>query len=184
MKIKNKSVEQRNKKINISIDPFTNSSVNNYNSNIHTEDNYNTETNKENNLLKKKKTPKFPICSKFEKHNIKLEKNPEDNNNENDLICLICKKTCKKPLMCPNCHKLCCEQCIKNKKKKSKFCSYCNYYLFDASKYIEIKNANNYKKNLNKKEKEITEESKNLSEKKHRTYNYKKKNELNIKKNY
>ena len=75
--------------------------------------------------------------------------------------------------MCPKCKKGCCEPCIKNKKKKNKFCSFCNYYLNDIPKYIEAKNINyntnktnfqRYQKNFkNKNIKDINDKSLNKS---------------------
>ena len=59
-------------------------------------------------------------------------------NGELNLICLICNKIAIKPLKCPKCGKIFCEECIKNKKIKNKFCSNCNTYLRDIFKYIPV----------------------------------------------
>ena len=193
---KNKSVEIRKKNLNIpniNLFSISNSSMNNnlnYHMNSEESNNNNDNTklkisdynnsndiNKENNLKKisKKinKLPKLNLNTKAIKQNSMTERGQTNNNNnyynENNL-CLLCKKKCKKPLMCPKCHKICCELCIKSKKKKNKFCSYCNYYLKDISKYIEIKNSiinnknnnNNIKRNIkNKNIKDIKEDSLN-----------------------
>ncbi len=185
---KNKSVELRKKKLlipNINLVSISNSSRNNLSSNLNTEENnnyksfqqknvdnkFNTENNKVVNIpeisySKKAKVPKLNLNSKSIKQENNLTERSLTNTNINDnLICLLCNKNCKKPLMCPKCHKICCESCIKIKKKKNKFCSFCNYYLKDFSKYIQIKNINNYKRNLknnkNKETKDINNETLN-----------------------
>ena len=105
-----------------------------------------------NNVSNKNSIKKLNINSKVNNR----ESNSTDKRNINgDNICILCKKKSKKPLMCPKCHKVCCEKCIKNKKKKNKFCSFCNYFLNDITKYININNNRNYiQKNKNYKREE------------------------------
>ena len=159
---KNNSVEVRKKKINIpQINLISNNNyANNQEENIYCDTSpvkannfvYNTENN---NLAKKlnmssktRKTTKLYLNQK-----VKDNYNIERNNNEG-VICLLCNKNCKKPLMCPKCRKICCEQCIKNKKKKNKFCSFCNYYINDITKYLIFSKKKltqkNFIKNLEK----------------------------------
>ena len=85
--------------------------------------------------------PKLNINSKVNNR----ENNSSDirSNNWDNNICLLCNKKSKKLLMCPKCHKVCCEKCIKNKKKKNKFCSFCNYFLNDITKYTILNNNRN-----------------------------------------
>ena len=73
--------------------------------------------------------------------NKKKQNNSFHNNIEQNFICLICKNNYEELLKCPKCEKMFCEQCIRNKTTKNKFCSNCNYYLSNISKYIIIKTA-------------------------------------------
>ena len=59
-------------------------------------------------------------------------------NSNSNIVCLICNKIAKRPLMCPKCEKVSCEECIKNKKTKNKFCSFCNSYISGIYSYIPI----------------------------------------------
>ena len=169
-RIKNKSVEIRKKNLhipNINLFSISNSSNNNINSYKNTDENNkndsfhqknidhnpNTEKNKDiifhKNIsnINKSKVPKLNLNSKTLKNNSMTERSQANNNNDN-FVCLLCNKKCKKSLMCPKCHKISCELCIKNKKKKNKFCSFCNYFLNDITKYIEMKNVTNNKRNI------------------------------------
>ena len=159
---KHNSVEVRKKKINIpQINLISNNNYkNNQEENIYCDtspvkaNNFiiNTENNNLSNKLnmsnKTRRTTKLYLNQK-----VKDNYNIERNNNEN-VICLLCNKICKKPLMCPKCRKICCEQCIKNKKKKNKFCSFCNYYINDITKYLIFSKKKltqkNFLKNLEK----------------------------------
>ena len=167
---KNKSVEIRKKNLRIpninlfsisnssnkNINSYTNTDENNKNDSFHQKNidqNPNTEKNKDINShknissLNKSKVPKLNLNSKTLKSNSMTERSQANNNNDN-FVCLLCNKKCKKSLMCPKCHKISCELCIKNKKKKNKFCSFCNYFLNDITKYIEMKNVINNKRNI------------------------------------
>ena len=153
---KNSSVEVRKKKINIpQINLISNNNYrNNQEENIYYDtspvkvNNFiiNTENNNLSNKLnmsnKTRKTTKLYLNQKV-KDNCGVERN----NNES-VLCLLCNKNCKKPLMCPKCRKICCEQCIKNKKKKNKFCSFCNYYINDITKYLIFSKKKYTQKNL------------------------------------
>ena len=174
---KNRSVEIRKKKAllpDVNIISNSNPSNNIPNSNVSTEGNntlkgktedsncYSIYVNKEIILSKKQKIPKLTLNSKQIKTNINNNNSMTErsrNSINNNVLCILCGKKSKKPLMCPKCHKVCCEQCIKNKKKKNKFCSFCNNYLRDISQYIEIKNINNKRIIKNKKAKEVKEDS-------------------------
>ena len=59
-------------------------------------------------------------------------------NSNSNIVCLICNKIAKRPLMCPKCEKVSCEECIRNKKTKNKFCSFCNSYISGIYSYIPI----------------------------------------------
>ena len=181
-KNKNRSVEFRKKGAhlpNINIISNINSSGHNPKSYISTEENNNYNTSKmkteENDyysndvkkeiiLSNKHKLPKLSLVSKQIKqnnNNSMTERSQKNSNNNDILLCILCEKKCKKPLMCPKCHKVCCHECLQKKKKKNKFCSFCNKYLRDISEYIEIKNINNKRNIKNKKVKDIKEDSLN-----------------------
>ena len=97
---------------------------------------------------------------------------------DNNYICILCNKKIKNLLYCPKCKKGFCETCLKNKKKKSKFCSFCNYFINDIANYINIaapeKKTIPYK-NSNKLVKFKTSNSKNF-----KTINVEKNYEVNI----
>ena len=58
-------------------------------------------------------------------------------NSNSNIICLICNKNAKKPLMCPKCEKIFCEECINNKKIKNKCCYFCNNYMSNIYNYAQ-----------------------------------------------
>ena len=157
IKNKNNSVEVRKKKLHIAhINSHTEdkkfytspikTAENNYNSSelnneVISAKNLSKNLSNNNNVISKNKMPKLNINSKVNNR----ENNSSDirSNNWDNNICLLCNKKSKKLLMCPKCHKVCCEKCIKNKKKKNKFCSFCNYFLNDIKKYIILNNNRN-----------------------------------------
>ena len=153
---KHNSVEVRKKKINIpQINLISSNNYrNNQEENIYCDtspvkaNNFiiNTENNNSSNKLnmsnKTRRTTKLYLNQKV-KDNYLIERNHNES-----VICLLCNKNCKKPLMCPKCRKICCEQCIKNKKKKNKFCSFCNYYINDISKYLIFSKKKFTQKNI------------------------------------
>jgi hypothetical protein len=79
------------------------------------------------------------ICYNLINKNKKKLNNSFNNNIEQSYICLLCKNFYDELLKCPKCDKMFCEQCIRNKTTKNKFCSYCNYYLSNINKYILVK---------------------------------------------
>lgn len=168
IKNKNNSVEVRKKKLHMAHINSHTEDKNFYTSPIKTaENNYNSsELNNEvisaknlsknlsnnNNVINKKKIPKLNINSKS---NNRDNNSSDRRSNNGDNVCMLCKKKNKKFLMCPKCHKVCCEKCIKNKKKKNKFCSFCNYFINDITKYIILNtNRNSIQKNKSLKNEE------------------------------
>ena len=139
-----------------------------------------TETNEEYKNNKTNLTKNKPI-----KKELRITNNPNNTNNNN--VCGLCNKKTKKMLYCPRCYHAFCENCIKHKKTKNKFCSSCNYFINDISKYLKKINENkiitkfNTSKIINK-QNSCKKRDKNLprSIKKRNAENYEKDNNQNI----
>ena len=89
-------------------------------------------------------------------------------NNNSNIVCLLCNKIARKPLMCPKCDKMFCEECIRNKKVKNKFCHFCNYYISNIYNYIHASFSN--KDNDNSSTKRYYKDTRNISSSKKQKY--------------
>ena len=151
--VNNNNSLDKNKHIKISISPISTSRNNNSfikinNSYISDTEIYKTKLNIENNSSNKNKSSSNLLDSKKIYYNLfknkkKSNTNSFNNNIEQSYICLICKNFYDELLKCPKCDKMFCEQCIRNKTTKNKFCSYCNYYISNINKYIVVKTSIN-----------------------------------------
>ena len=140
----------KKKHIKINISPISSSRRNNYyiklnDGYISDTEIYKTKLNLENIISNKYKSSSNLFDSKdifyklINKNKHKSNSNSFNNNIEHSYICLLCKNFYDELLKCPKCDKMFCEQCIRNKTTKNKFCSYCNYYLSNINKYILVK---------------------------------------------
>ena len=140
----------KKKHIKINIVPKSSSRKNNYYIKLNDRyfsdtEIYKTKLNLDNILSNKYKSSSNlfdskEICYKLINKNKQKSKSYSFNNNiDLSYICLLCKNFYDELLKCPKCDKIFCEQCIRNKTAKNKFCSYCNYYLSNINKYILVK---------------------------------------------
>ena len=167
----------KKKHIKINISPISSSRRNNYfiklnDGYISDTEIYKTKLNLENILSNKYKSSsnlnlfdsKDIYYKLINKNKQKSNSNSFNNNIEHSYICLLCKNFYDELLKCPKCDKIFCEQCIRNKTTKNKFCSFCNYYLSNINKYIVVKasiNSNDKEKKF--KNKILVKKKKNKS---------------------